>query len=148
MFHPYEDILPYESFSLRLTNDDIPNLREILRGVTDEQYRRLVQVGAGTWAARAGPLRELALSVAKWGDPRSLPQPAQCALARGSRRPRRPRRPLQNVVRHAAAFSWYPESGGSAFNYTIATLRRKHMNLKALYYPVFSERDDITAFVR
>ncbi|PSC75115.1 exostosin-like glycosyltransferase [Micractinium conductrix] len=95
VFHPYEDILPYESFSLRLTNDDIPNLREILRGVTDEQYRRLVQ----------------------------------------------------NVVRHAAAFSWYPESGGSAFNYTIATLRRKHMNLKALYYPVFSERDDITAFV-
>lgn len=39
MCQPYEELVPYELFSLRLSNDDLPRLREILRSVTDEQYR-------------------------------------------------------------------------------------------------------------
>ncbi|KAL4444666.1 hypothetical protein ABPG77_002483 [Micractinium sp. CCAP 211/92] len=39
----YEDVLPYETFSIRLNNEDLPNLRELLRSVTDEQYRRLLK---------------------------------------------------------------------------------------------------------
>lgn len=38
----FEDILPYEDFSIRLNNADLPQLREILRSVTDEEYRKLV----------------------------------------------------------------------------------------------------------
>jgi len=78
VFHPYEDILPYETFSIRLNNDDLPFLREILRNVTDDQYRKL----------------------------------------------------LEGVKAYYPAFSWNVEKGGLAFEYTIATLRRKYMNLK------------------
>lgn len=46
---------------------------------------------------------------------------------------------VQNVLKVAAAFSWDAERGGRAFDFTIASLRRKHMNLKALFYPVYSE---------
>lgn len=81
----FEDVLPYETFSIRLTNDDVPQLREILRGITDEQYKRL----------------------------------------------------LAGVQQYLAAFSWHPESGGKAFDYTILSLRRKYMNMKALYYGTY-----------
>jgi len=74
----YEDVLPYETFSLRLNNDDLPYLREILKGVTDDQYRKL----------------------------------------------------LEGVKAYYPAFSWNAEVGGRAFDYTIASLRRKYMNLK------------------
>ncbi|KAL4449411.1 hypothetical protein ABPG77_007055 [Micractinium sp. CCAP 211/92] len=55
----YEDVLPYELFSIRLTNEDLPRLRELLRAVTDEQYRRLLENvlryhRAFSWAAHAG----------------------------------------------------------------------------------------------
>ena len=44
---PFEDVLPYEAFSIRLSNDDLPLVREILRGVTDAQYRQLLEVREG-----------------------------------------------------------------------------------------------------
>ncbi|KAL4427766.1 hypothetical protein ABPG75_001855 [Micractinium tetrahymenae] len=78
----FEDVLPYELFSIRLNNADLPRLREILRSVTDEQYRDL----------------------------------------------------LTNVLRYHKAFAWDAEQGGQAFEYTLLSLRRKHMNLKALYF--------------
>ncbi len=59
MIQHYEDVLPYELFSIRLTNEDLPRLRELLRAVTDEQYRRLLENvlryhRAFSWAAHAG----------------------------------------------------------------------------------------------
>ena len=42
MHQPTEDVLPYEEFSIRLNNADLPSLREILRGISDTQYLRLV----------------------------------------------------------------------------------------------------------
>ncbi|KAL4427764.1 hypothetical protein ABPG75_001853 [Micractinium tetrahymenae] len=55
----YEDVLPYELFSIRLNNADLPQLREILRSVTDEQYRRLLENvlryhRAFSWTVEAG----------------------------------------------------------------------------------------------
>lgn len=41
---------------------------------------------------------------------------------------------LENVLRYFKAFSWAADQGGRAFDYTIASLRRKHMNMKAMYY--------------
>lgn len=38
------------------------------------------------------------------------------------------------MLRYYHAFSWETQHGGRAFDYTIATLRRRHMNLKALYF--------------
>ncbi|KAI3430530.1 hypothetical protein D9Q98_005123 [Chlorella vulgaris] len=38
---PFEELLPYETFSLRLSNAKLPELREILRDITDAQYRKL-----------------------------------------------------------------------------------------------------------
>jgi hypothetical protein len=81
-FQPFEELLPYELFSLRLNNADLPQLREILRGVTDAQYRML----------------------------------------------------LENLIRYRDAFVWDLPVGGKAFDYAIATLRRRYMNLKSLYY--------------
>lgn len=42
VFMPYEDVLPYDEFSLRLNNADLPKLREILRGVSDAHYKHLL----------------------------------------------------------------------------------------------------------
>ena len=82
VYQPYEELLPYELFSLRLSNADLPHLREILRGISEAQYRRL----------------------------------------------------LEGVLQYRSALSWETHLGGKAFDYTIATLRRLHMNLKSLYF--------------
>jgi hypothetical protein len=74
-------LLPYEEFSVRLNNEDLPHLREILRSITDEQYRQL----------------------------------------------------LVGLVRYRHAFAWQVELGGRAFDYTIAALRRRYMNINAMY---------------
>ncbi|EFN51266.1 hypothetical protein CHLNCDRAFT_141180 [Chlorella variabilis] len=79
---PLEDLLPYETFSLRLNNGHLPDLPRILRSITDQQYQRLVQ----------------------------------------------------GLVRYRDAFHWEPAAGGKAFEYTIASLRRRHLNFKSLYY--------------
>ncbi|KAL4421569.1 hypothetical protein ABPG75_010860 [Micractinium tetrahymenae] len=78
----HEEVLPYETFSIRLTNEDLPHLREILRGISEEQYRSL----------------------------------------------------LQGVRQYMPAFAWDPSAGGRAFDYTIASLRRRYLNYKASYY--------------
>lgn len=46
------------------------------------------------------------------------------------------RRLLENVLRYNSAFAWDPEVGGQAFQYTVASLRRRWLNLKAMYYDV------------
>jgi len=38
---PFEDLLPYDTFSLRLENTEIPNLHHILAGVTPERHARM-----------------------------------------------------------------------------------------------------------
>ncbi|PSC70174.1 ser thr phosphatase [Micractinium conductrix] len=79
----FEDILPYEQFSLRLTNEDLPQVREILRNVTDAQYREMMAA----------------------------------------------------LIKHRDAFHWHADAGGRAFDYTIASLRRRYHNFKAGYLP-------------
>jgi len=37
---------------------------------------------------------------------------------------------LEGVMTYYPAFSWNAEKGARAFDYTIASLRRKYMNLK------------------
>jgi hypothetical protein len=82
VFQPYEDMLPFESFSLRLTNADLPLLREILRGISDKHYKQL----------------------------------------------------LAGVFRYRHAFHWEAEHGGQAFDYTIASLQRRHLHLQGSLY--------------
>ncbi|KAL4854627.1 glycosyltransferase like protein [Chlorella vulgaris] len=79
---PLEDVLPYETFSLRLNNGHLPDLPKLLHSVTPEQYRMLVQ----------------------------------------------------GLLRYRDAFLWDVSGGGKAFEYTIASLRRRHLNFKSLYY--------------
>lgn len=38
---PYEDVLPYSDFSLRLPASDIPRIGDVLRGVSETEYLRL-----------------------------------------------------------------------------------------------------------
>ncbi|KAL4856557.1 putative glycosyltransferase [Chlorella vulgaris] len=78
VFQPYEDLLPYETFSLRLSNADLPKLREILRGVSNAHYKQL----------------------------------------------------LAGVFRFRHAFHWDEDRGSQAFDYTIASLRRRRLNLQ------------------
>lgn len=77
----------------RLNNEDLPHLRDILNGISDEQYRRL----------------------------------------------------LENVLRYNRAFAWDPEVGGQAFDYTIASLRRRWLNFKSLYYDIVHNDTAATA---
>ncbi len=41
VYQPYEEILPYEEFSIRLNNDDIPMLPSILRSISPQQLAAL-----------------------------------------------------------------------------------------------------------
>lgn len=43
MLQYYEDVLPYQDFSVRLSNEDIPRLGDILRAIDDSEYGRLQQ---------------------------------------------------------------------------------------------------------
>ena len=79
---PYEDLLPYELFSVRVALRDVGRVRDILRGISDVQYREL----------------------------------------------------LGNVLKYQAAFEWDRWAGGRAFDFTIASLRRRHLNLQAVFY--------------
>jgi hypothetical protein len=41
VYQPYEDIIPYADFSIRLPNSDLPRIRELLGGVTPEEWLHL-----------------------------------------------------------------------------------------------------------
>jgi len=58
VFQPYEDVLPYEDFSIRLNNDDIPHLPKILRAVTPEKLEALQKGVAKYWPALVWPQEE------------------------------------------------------------------------------------------
>ncbi len=49
VFQPYEDLLPYEEFSLRLPVSDIPRLKEILAAMPQQEWQRLQQGLAKWW---------------------------------------------------------------------------------------------------
>jgi hypothetical protein len=51
VFQPYEDLLPYEEFSLRLSNDEVEALPELLRAVTPAQLAALQAGLARHWPA-------------------------------------------------------------------------------------------------
>lgn len=82
VFQPFEDVLPYEEFSIRLNNEDIPSLPQILRSVSQETLESL----------------------------------------------------QKGVSKYWPAFVWSSEQGGKAFDYTILSLRRRHLNLKSKYF--------------
>ena len=50
-YQPFEDILPYEDFSIRLNNGDIPHLPRVLRSVTPQQLEVLQRGVATYWRA-------------------------------------------------------------------------------------------------
>ena len=41
---------------------------------------------------------------------------------------------MEGLLRYYRAFSWEVELGGQAFEYTIASLRRRYMHFKSKYY--------------
>ena len=79
MFQPFEDLLRYEDFSVRLPAEDIPRIQELLQAVSDKEWKRL----------------------------------------------------HNNLVRVHKAFMWDQAYGGLAYNYTIASLRRRVQRLQA-----------------
>ena len=59
VLQPFEELLPYDNFSLRLSLDDVPQLPTLLEAVTDEQHaalRRGVRLHAAAfgWDAASG----------------------------------------------------------------------------------------------
>ena len=114
MAQPYEDLLPYEDFSLRLNNGDLPRLREILR-VSGGAGQRL---GGGGGGGSTGPCqRLLALHTQRSVNPAALPTaPHTCplppALASQSVTPEQYKRLVEGNLRHAPAFSWNTTMGG------------------------------------
>jgi hypothetical protein len=73
VFQPYEDLLPYDDFSVRLPAADIPHIRTVLEAVSEAEWSRL----------------------------------------------------HTNLATYHRAFVWEASAGGLAYNYTIASLRRR-----------------------
>ena len=129
---PFEDVLPYEAFSIRLSNSDLPHLRETLKGLSEEEYRRLLQVGR---VCRGGPRvychvcagREQGSTRMVVGTDARLASNPRHAWSALHALPARllPLGLLQGTLQYAYAFSWNPEISGKAFDYTIASLRRR-----------------------
>lgn len=127
VFQAYEDLLEYESFSVRLTNQDLP----MLRGGGAR---------AGGWGAlgRVGgcKLHRLACKQgAAWPLDAAQPLHAPCAaeILRNISDAQYCGM-MQQLIKYRGAFNWFTESGGRAFDFTIASLRRRYQNLKALLY--------------
>ncbi|KAG1676352.1 hypothetical protein FOA52_001147 [Chlamydomonas sp. UWO 241] len=74
---PYDDVLDYSSFSIRLAVDEVPGMVDTLKRVSNEQIQRYQQAMHGVHQA----------------------------------------------------FSWEPQWGGQAYNFTLASLRKKLDNL-------------------
>jgi hypothetical protein len=55
VFQPYEDILPYEEFSIRLNNEDIPHLPSILRAISSERLEELQKNLKKYWQSMIWP---------------------------------------------------------------------------------------------
>lgn len=55
VFQPFEDVLPYEDFSIRLNNEDIPFLPSILRAISPERIEALQQNLAKYWPSMIWP---------------------------------------------------------------------------------------------
>ena len=51
VFQPFEEILPYEEFSIRLNNDDIEHLPDLLRSIGPSQIKKLQQGIIRYWKA-------------------------------------------------------------------------------------------------
>jgi hypothetical protein len=79
---PYEDVLPYQDFSIRLTKADIPNIGNILRNVTEDEYKTL----------------------------------------------------RSNLPKYWRAFIWDTAYGGQAYNYTIASLKKRWVAMSTSLY--------------
>jgi hypothetical protein len=48
IFQPFEDLLPYEQFSLRLPAADIPRIQQVLAAVSEAEWQRL-HAGLARW---------------------------------------------------------------------------------------------------
>ncbi|GFR42337.1 hypothetical protein Agub_g3245, partial [Astrephomene gubernaculifera] len=85
---PFEDLLHYPDFSVRVSKADIPRIVEILRAVPQEDVLRM----------------------------------------------------MKENVRVYRAFIWQPELGGLAYNYTIASLRRRLSYVRGELYEAGTRR--------
>jgi hypothetical protein len=79
VFQPFEDLLRYEDFSIRLPAADIPRIQELLQAVSDDEWKRM----------------------------------------------------HNNLMHVHKVFMWDQAYGGLAYNYTIASLRRRAQRLQA-----------------
>lgn len=51
VYQPYQDLLPYQQFSIRLPKHRLPHIAEVLSSISDEEYIRLRQGVAKYWRA-------------------------------------------------------------------------------------------------
>ena len=119
MYQPYEDLLPYDEFSVRLPASDIPQIQQ-------------VRCARASWVARAAP-------------PATACPPAGSCVSTALRPTVRSRslqvleavseeewaRLHEAMKVHHRAFVWDQEYGGLAYNYTILSLRRRLHNFLA-----------------
>ena len=116
---PYDDVLPYERFSIRIGADRIPALHEVLRAVTDEQHARL-RAGVRHFARAFEWLRTgaQAYEAARYSLCLRAERPGGCAALRPlwlhhHPRPRRAKEPSQSlggVTDHVADMGRVDES--------------------------------------
>lgn len=58
VYQPYEEVLPYEEFSVRLNNADIPRLPEILNSIDEEKLQKMQRALEVYWPAFVWPQHE------------------------------------------------------------------------------------------
>jgi hypothetical protein len=115
VYQPYESILPYQEFSVRLAKSDIPKA---------SSSPRPHQRGRHAAPNPAVPATEPSgrLCHAQIGDIlRNVSDSEYQHLRR-------------NLAKYYGAFVWESEGGGTAYNYTLAALRKRHQYLTASHY--------------
>ena len=135
MHQPFDDVLNYESFSLRLSVADVPNLMSILKAISPaeiHQYRLNMWV-LGLWIARGHIMHQMKRVLT------SIKMFCLIIFCILSHHPETLISHFPNCLQYCRhkvykAFHWVPEYGGQAYNYTMLSLRRKLQNLWGVHY--------------
>ena len=129
VYQPYESVLPYQEFSIRLAKSDIPKVRF--------PPACLLPLCV---AASATPAAQLSQALVQQPRPTCcLLQQHPCCRAQIGDILRNVSdaellRLRSNLPKYYRAFIWEPQHGGLAYNYTIAALHKRSSQLIASHY--------------
>jgi hypothetical protein len=132
VFQPYEDVIPYDDFSIRLASKDVPSIKQLLEAVSPAEWRRLHE-GLKKWCVPARPALRCACLL-HWMRPCSCAAPSGLAgLPACCRRLAALTQagPGRLIPRRWHPFVWEQDVGGTAYQTTLASLKKRLVQRRA-----------------